>query len=410
MDEQASGTGTGLFGEPVGAGGAELIALRIVPSRREKLTPDQRTFNRLTKQIETLQADIRGETARLDRLLKAYAGSIPDLLKQAARAKLDLAKAMGASMKAIKYGKRQAEHVRDAIFVLCDEAFTTVVPDEPTQAFFKEWSNRDYHEELRDQRRAMQEDLSDMARAAWGMDIDFTQMGETPEEMARFASQVRERVMAKAEAQAGPRGGERRKSSKQRAREQREQQQQAEQLKTVRGLYLSLAKALHPDTETDPDKKAQKEDLMRRVTAAYAGKDMAALLRLEMEWLVQARHNLASLSQAKLKVYIASLREQVTELEMKRMELLRHPRYQPILDVAWMPEAEAKAQLTARAALIRELLRDLAEVTAMCEDRKLKAQVARFAEAYVASSRAARSASLDDLDDLDDLDPYVTFR
>ncbi|MDQ3000091.1 MAG: hypothetical protein M3Y08_02340 [Fibrobacterota bacterium] len=46
----------------------------------------------------------------------------------------------------------------------------------------------------------------------------------------------------------------------------------------IRALYLMLARALHPDKESDPARLADKTRWMQRVTAAYANRDLAMLL------------------------------------------------------------------------------------------------------------------------------------
>lgn len=46
----------------------------------------------------------------------------------------------------------------------------------------------------------------------------------------------------------------------------------------IRALYLMLARALHPDKESDPDRRAEKTGWMQKVTAAYAERDLARLL------------------------------------------------------------------------------------------------------------------------------------
>ena len=46
----------------------------------------------------------------------------------------------------------------------------------------------------------------------------------------------------------------------------------------IRALYLMLARALHPDKESDPARLADKTRWMQRVTAAYANRDLALLL------------------------------------------------------------------------------------------------------------------------------------
>lgn len=46
----------------------------------------------------------------------------------------------------------------------------------------------------------------------------------------------------------------------------------------IRALYLMLARALHPDKESDPSRLAEKTAWMQKVTAAYADRDLARLL------------------------------------------------------------------------------------------------------------------------------------
>lgn len=46
----------------------------------------------------------------------------------------------------------------------------------------------------------------------------------------------------------------------------------------LRALYLLMARALHPDKESDPARIAEKTRWMQKVTAAYGAKDLSALL------------------------------------------------------------------------------------------------------------------------------------
>ena len=46
---------------------------------------------------------------------------------------------------------------------------------------------------------------------------------------------------------------------------------------------MSLAKMLHSDLETDETLKLEREELMKKVTAAYQDKDLNTLLKLEIE-------------------------------------------------------------------------------------------------------------------------------
>jgi hypothetical protein len=72
----------------------------------------------------------------------------------------------------------------------------------------------------------------------------------------------------------GDGGPDRRKSKAQERRERREETLAGD----IRALYLMLARALHPDKESDPARLAGKTAWMQKVTAAYAARDLAGLL------------------------------------------------------------------------------------------------------------------------------------
>ncbi len=54
--------------------------------------------------------------------------------------------------------------------------------------------------------------------------------------------------------------------------------------RNLKSLYKQLAKVLHPDLETDPESKLQKEEWMKRLTSAHALGDLRELLSIEFEW------------------------------------------------------------------------------------------------------------------------------
>ncbi len=370
--------------------------LKIAAPRHQKLTPSQQTFNRLSRRIEQLQRAIQRDTAGLQTLLQAYNARVPAPLRALAEGRIALAKALGDSTKAIKYGKRQAQQVRDAILILCDQAFAEVEADEPTQAFYDAWSDTSYQEELQSQQQAMKEMLSQTAKQAFGVEIDFSEMGDTPEEMAQFAKRMESRFLDGA-GPAQPRPSGRKKTRKQLEKEERQLQREQQQLKSIRSLYLSLAKALHPDTETDPARKADKEALMKEVTSAYAARDLATLLKLELAWVAGESHNLAALSDEKLKLYIASLREQVEALESEHAALAYHPRFVAVGRFLGMPTSEALDEIREIAESCEELRQVLAAMTAACADPKRKREIVEFVNDYTASARMSLSDSLLDM-------------
>ena len=359
------------------------LDLKIVVGKSKKLTKNQQAFNRLTKRIEQLQHAIRKDSAKLETVLKAYNANIPNLQQVISKSRLTLAKALGETTKKIKYGKRQADDLRKTILTLCDEAFAHVEPDQETELFYNAWSKSNYREEVQSQENARKRMFAEHAKGAFGMDIDFDTMGDTPEEFARFARRMQDEF-TNSEKQREERFSGRKKSKKHLAREELRQQQEAHQLKSMRSLYLSLAKALHPDTEMNFSEKKRKEELMKKVTAAYADKDLAALLKLEMQWVASESRALDTLPDEKLKLYIASLKEQAAALEEEHASVFYNPRFTPINDFWHLPEQQAIHEIQDLKQACTRLHEYIGEMTDVCSDSGRRKEIVEFVKEYLA--------------------------
>jgi hypothetical protein len=96
---------------------------------------------------------------------------------------------------------------------------------------------------------------------------------------------------------------------------------------TLSTLYKQLAKVLHPDLERDPARQTEKLRLMQQVTEAYRNRDLATLLRLEVEHLRRDEGDVASLTQEKLYLYAEVLTEQVELLREEYEAIVYQPRF-----------------------------------------------------------------------------------
>jgi hypothetical protein len=101
----------------------------------------------------------------------------------------------------------------------------------------------------------------------------------------------------------------------QKNRRYRKKDEQAQQLKrSVKTVYTGLMKVFHPDLETDPERKAEKEEISKQITVAYGNQDFIGLLKLESEFLTSQKQRLGQLNDPQLRQYIEVLKEQKTEL------------------------------------------------------------------------------------------------
>ncbi len=92
----------------------------------------------------------------------------------------------------------------------------------------------------------------------------------------------------------------------------------------LRGIYRQLASALHPDREPDAQERLRKTELMSQANAAYARRDLPALLQLQLQAAVADRHKLGELARDKLAALSTLLKERVDTLqsELRSMEQL----------------------------------------------------------------------------------------
>lgn len=100
--------------------------------------------------------------------------------------------------------------------------------------------------------------------------------------------------------------------------------------KQSRVLYAHLAKELHPDTENNAQKKAEKTSVMQKLTEAYQAHDFFELLRMQAFYLPDQSAALP-IDQQQLPLYNEALRRQLMELKVK-LKVLKQPP-EPMLNV-----------------------------------------------------------------------------
>lgn len=105
------------------------------------------------------------------------------------------------------------------------------------------------------------------------------------------------------------------KTQKQRDREARKELEERNSTKSVRTVYMDLVKAFHPDREPDEAEKQRKTEIMHRITDAYEKGDLMALLRLQLEFNRIDQNHLETLAEQQVRYYNKILKQQTQELE-----------------------------------------------------------------------------------------------
>jgi len=175
--------------------------------------------------------------------------------------------------------------------------------------------------------RSMMEGVA--RQAGVKLDLSDLDIHGDPAELERKLQERFEATMHEAQQQSSSSSQSRSQKPTKAQLERKKEQQETEEAKKrdLKSLYKQLAKVLHPDLDTDPVRKLQKEEWMKRLTTAHALGDLRELLSIEMEWLGVEASNLTSATDEKLKVYCTVLKEQIAEIKMQMHFILDQPQY-----------------------------------------------------------------------------------
>jgi len=169
---------------------------------------------------------------------------------------------------------------------------------------------------------------------------------ENQEDVARFVKELQGKI--KGEHSVNEKDfAEKKKSKKQLLAEKVEKEKLESQHKSLKSVYVSLAKVLHPDTDidSDPIQKMEKEELMKKVSVAYKERDLSTLLKLELEWVHKTEDNLAQISEEKLNIYCEILKDREIELHQEAFAIQKDPKFLAIFDFVFLNEKRALAEI-----------------------------------------------------------------
>lgn len=343
-------------GEGAGDDGPGLV--HIPQTGNAPLSVEQRRFNRLVRQVERLEAELKAERARWDGYLDFVCTKVMPVYRVLWRMRGEIALALYPYLGRPDFrGKRQRANLRDAILEILDGAV-----DDAGAFPFPELERIEAEllgpeagadpgpepeglpsEELEGWRAEIEALAGQFGidLAAHGIDFSLP-----PQELGSRLKALSEAMLTlgpeafrkQFPGKGGAGGGEGAAPHRQRAkskrtldREAREREAQELRERDLGQLYKQLVKLLHPDLEQDPARRREKEEAMKRLTVAHEAGDVLTLLRLEVEWMHREQSNLSRLGEERLATYNQVLREQVAELRQQVASVGDHPRYAPLL-------------------------------------------------------------------------------
>ncbi|MCX6936970.1 MAG: hypothetical protein NTU80_03595 [Verrucomicrobia bacterium] len=320
---------------------ASARALRIVGEVARPLSKMQIKFNKLVARIERLRAEQQHTVKRWDSALIDYAERIHPLEKITDGKRVELLRALRElwlEPKAVS--KKQRATMRDFCMLQIRRLSQGLPGDAQDLAGWENELKVDALKQITDEAKALQEnpEAQEELRQA-GIDFSKLRPDMTPDEqfaemMRQMAdSNERHKLFSEDEFADGDSSEQERppQSKKATAAQTRAARREAEleeaRKRGIATIYKQLAKVLHPDLEQNPERRAQKENLMQELTVAYRAGDLHTLLRLELEFIHREQGDLMRLGEDKLKIYCELLTEQAWELEAESGQVHHQPRY-----------------------------------------------------------------------------------
>src|SRR5262245_32782691 len=307
-------------------------SLTIRPPAERPLSKEERAFNRAVAKVQALRARLDEEKRRLDRALVFEATELRPRLERVTTLRTALVRGFVPFLDDRRLKPAQKQTLRAILKEQLDEIFSHVRrPDADLNALFERLHGIGHDEAVQGE---LDEARSSMAAMfdELGVDVDVPELHPdmSDEDLAAAAARLAD-GMRRAEEQRTTQAVSHRKTRRERDEEERVRRFEQLRKDNIGAGNKRLVKVLHPDLEANPVEREKKSRAMQEVTAAYARRDLHALLCLEIDWIEGAGCDTARLGADKLRAHAELLKEQASDLEAECYQLRFHPRYAALI-------------------------------------------------------------------------------
>jgi hypothetical protein len=289
---------------------SRIDALQVIPAAGPALTPSQKRFNTLIRQIEQARQALASWQEGIAAYRRSHAEVVKPLQEQVTAGHRQWVLTLGTALGQRHWTRAERETLRD---LLCEEA-GALLEDNPDdleiKALFDQHSEVDFDTEQREVALAMK----GMAEAMTGLDLGDDEGIDSDEDLFKRMEQGMREHAAQQEARRDAKAASHQHKSKTAAQKRREAEAQ-QVTQSVREVYRKLASALHPDRETDERQREVKTALMQRVNQAYESNDLLALLELQLEIEQIDASHIANVGEQRLRHYNKVLSDQLSDLK-----------------------------------------------------------------------------------------------
>ena len=240
-----------------------------------QLSPEQKRFNQLLAHLEILAGKIENARALGDVHRSQCASALRPMEQRREQLTRDMALWLDERLRH-KGLSRPQQHMARRIICSLSEPFAGA-GDEAMRRLHDSHSTRS----LSDKEKGAAAAAQAMLEKVLGVDMDgASDLGSVEEMLQAGLHRFQEHSEAQRARQAGQsaRKAGRGPTSRQKAAQRQEQDAEG----ALRTIYRQLASALHPDRESNPETRASKTLLMTQANVAYQGRDLMALLKLQL--------------------------------------------------------------------------------------------------------------------------------
>ena len=235
--------------------------LQIVPKEQKALSKKQQAFNRLTQRIKSLKQDIREDSAKLDILMELYGNEVAPQYPRIAESRIKLAKVLARATERISFSSRHYNAIGEAIVSLCEEAFGDIDINAELEEFYDRWAEDSCRAKFNQQLHRAKEMFADMMRDRYDVYIDVEDIEDSTEGFAQFKQRMKVQIEQERQ-HLWQECHQRSKRQRQKAMAKKAEEELKQ--RSIRTIYISLAKVVHPDGEMDDVARIEKEAILRQ--------------------------------------------------------------------------------------------------------------------------------------------------
>ena len=331
-------------------------ALQIAPAdpaRTKALGPEQKRFNNLIRQIGKSRDTLKAWQDNAQRYAQKHAQEQQPLMQELRAMHRERILALDAAYYRDAWTTRQSETLSDLVYEAASEMLRAGMDDAEIQTLFTKHSGVDF---AADQARSLRE-MKTMARDVYGLDVSDDDGIDSAQELLK---RIQRHMAESTQDDAGTSDPGKPASARRSAAQQRLETEGQQIAQSVREVFRKLASALHPDRETDAERRIVKTGLMQKANQAYANDDLLTLLELQLQIAQIDAGHIANVDSKQVKTYnkvlarqLAKIKEELAGFEMGfRMDFGLGDQALDPLDL----EAEA-AQQTRRLQALRTRMR-----------------------------------------------------